>query len=162
VQLLAIEQDMKKKNASALWPHIEALAYFFPDSCDPWFMCDNGDGVLETLEMIGGAVMVTLKQLEEEEILKENSKIPNVGLVIAMFQNLKGSWPGDSGAEQLSWTDAALHKAKQAGFELTDAPYGIEKKVEELEGETGDWDYEDVEWNNFEWKKKVRLLLLGP
>lgn len=56
---------------------------------------------------------------------------------------------------QWSWVNAALYEVKQAGFELKDAPYGIEPEVRELQGTTGDWDQEEVNWKEFNREEQV-------
>jgi hypothetical protein len=153
---VAIERDIKKNNARALWPHIEALAYFLPEEYDPWFASDDADGILDTIKMIGGAVMVALRQLQDEGLLAKNSAIPNIGLVIGALKRFERYWPGGVGDDpQWSWVNATLYEVKQAGFELKDAPYGIEPEVRELQGTTGDWDQEDVNWKEFNREEQV-------
>ena len=149
---------MAKNDARALWPHLEALAAFVPDNSDEWFMSDDADSIKDALKMIGGAAMGSLTQLEKEGLLHKDSSIPNIGLVVGTLKRMVEKWPGDLEDWQLSWADAAIFKVKQAGVEFKGVPYGINEQADELEGETGDWDTGEVEWEGFNWTKEVRTL----
>lgn len=119
-------------------------------------MADCCEDILDTLKMIGGAVMVSLDQLEKQDLLKKGSPVSNIALVLGKLKYMIQGWPGDPPAYEyrISWADAALLKAKRAGVEFGDAPYGIKKAFDD--GEVEDWDFDDVDWENFNWKKQVR------
>lgn len=121
-------------------------------------MADDSEGILDTVKMIGGAVMVSLDQLEKQGLLKEDSAIPNIAFVLGKLKSMIQCWPGDppSWEYRIAWADAALLKAKRAGIVFGDAPYGTEKTVDKVEGEVGDWKFDVTEWERFDWKKEVR------
>lgn len=123
-------------------------------------MSDDSEGILDTVKMIGGAVMVSLDQLEKRDLLKEYSPIRNIAFVLGKLKSMIQCWPGDppSYEYRIAWADAALLKAKQAGIVFGDAPYGIKNLVDELEGEIGDWKFDVTQWERFDWKKEVRDL----
>lgn len=135
---------------------IEALAFSVPGNEGTWFLGDNGDEILETLQILGGAVICTLDVLEKHDLLKPNSAIRNIALVLGMLRQIIEAWPGDNDDHGLSWNDAIVHKAMKHGIEFRGAPHGIDKVNEVVNACDDEKKYDkDIEWSKFSWKPSV-------
>jgi len=113
---------------SILWVHIEAFAHFLPGD-GPWLMIDDCQRLLDTLALVGGGVMCTLEVLEEHGLLRPQSPIRDLALVLGLLYRLDSAWPGGPGEEELSWVHAMVNVAQKHGIVFKDAPYGIEDKL---------------------------------
>ena len=160
--LVLIDKELCKASPSPqkLWPLLEAIAMSLPGNEAPWFMSDISDDILDTLRMIGGAYLCTLKALKKNGLLKKDSPIRNIALVLMMIRDLVQGWPGGPEEEELSWVDAAMHKAAKNGVEFREAPFGIEEGVEDIDPDDEEEEYDTgIKWSTFNWKKEVRLAI---
>ena len=158
MQLVAIDKELNKSgpNIAALWPKLEALAFAIPGNEGPWFMSDCSHEILYTLKMIGGAVICTLRALEEQSMLQADSDIKNIALVLGHIRMIAQGWPGGPGEDELSWVDAAMHKALKHGIVFRTAPYGVEQATDDIEADEEDVEYDTrIKWSKFDWKKEV-------
>ena len=151
------ELRKSKPNITALWPMLEALAFAIPDNQTEWFNNEDGEGVLETLRILGGAVICALRVLEEQDMLKPDSDIKNIALVLGHINMIVQDWPSGEEEDELSWIDAAFYMAMKNGIEFTEAPYGIEEAVGDISADSeGSQFNTPIDWSSFNWKKEVR------
>ncbi|KAI1612174.1 hypothetical protein EDD36DRAFT_276661 [Exophiala viscosa] len=127
--LVTFNEEIQKKNPSpaALWPILEGFAFNLPDDRAYWFHIDDADGLCETLKILGVAVFSTLKILEEHNLLRADSPVKNIALVLAYLRRNMEDWPGNCGPEypiddELKWCDAAIVEAQHRGIEFKRAP----------------------------------------
>lgn len=92
-QLTAINLLMRKKPVPAvdLWVHFSALAHWLIDTeLGPWMMMDDGQRWSDTVAMIGITTLSVLNQLERANLLRKDSPLKDLGLVLALIG--KFSW----------------------------------------------------------------------
>lgn len=95
----------------------------------------------------------TLNMLKEGGLLRPDSPVKNMTLILGLLRRIQSEWPGDE-EEQLSWGDAAIREAKQAGLEFKNAPFGIEDDLKKAKvGEAPQ--PSDEMWKNFNWNREV-------
>ena len=158
-----MDKLLKAKDVSGLWSRLEAWAAFVPHSCGEWFGADDGEGIAQTLKMMGNAVIGTLTIMQDKKLLVADSRIPDIALVLAQLRQLDEGWPAGVGEPELAWANAAIYKAKRQGVVFKEAPYGIEKAVVAIEGDREDGDDEtdeadtEIRYKEFNWKKEVSL-----
>ncbi|KIV77242.1 hypothetical protein PV11_09057 [Exophiala sideris] len=164
--LVMFNKEFQKKHPSpaALWPIIEAFAFNLPDDRAYWFHIDDGEGLLETLKLLGVAVFSTLRILEEHDLLRADSPVKNVALVLAYLRRNMEDWPGNCTPEfpiddELAWCDAAIVEAQHKGIEFKLAPWGIETKLKK-DG-VGKSRYSDyiktiTAWKQLKWDKEYK------
>lgn len=90
-QLNAFNDDFMRKecDAHALWAHIEAMGLcFFQSDLMGWYNLDDGPRVSATLQLIGKAVLTGLNALDRADLLKPDSKVKSIGLVLSFFLNV--------------------------------------------------------------------------
>ena len=158
MQLVDIDKELNRSGPSVavLWPKPEALAFAIPGNEGPWFMSDCSSEILYTLKMIGAAVICTLKTLEKQSTLTAASDIKNIALVLGHIRMIAQGWPGGPGEDELSWVDAAIHKAVKHGIDFKTAPYGVEQATDDIEADEKDAKYDTgIKWTKFDWKKEV-------
>lgn len=88
-------------------------------------MIDDGDRVGATLEMIGRMALSTLHVLEKHDLLKPDSPIVNIGLVISLYHQFIGSFEDAmSLTEFTEWPNALTAYAEKHGIVIAGV-YGI-------------------------------------
>ena len=116
-------------------------------------MIDDGQGLSQTIQLIGYAVIATLKVLESQDLLKPDSPIKDISLVLGLLMDAIKNYPGKYEEPELSWMKPAIVLVKKHGVVLEGVPFGVEKdaqKFEELEDDTY-----NQNWKKFSWKKQV-------
>lgn len=112
---------------------------------------DDGDLFNDTVGMIELMFVTMLNELDLANLLKHNSRIKDLGLVMACY--IQWSDAGESGSE---FPQQIIAYAKKAGIDLGNVGlYGMKEKLEE---------YEKVEplsgnakADRWAWKKKVSI-----
>ncbi|KFZ04625.1 hypothetical protein V501_09120 [Pseudogymnoascus sp. VKM F-4519 (FW-2642)] len=75
-----------------MWYMIESLAWWFNSSDTMlWNMIDDGERVCETLQIVGLTVLSTLNNLEQADLFKNDSVIPNIPLILSLFLGFLGN-----------------------------------------------------------------------
>ncbi|EXJ93136.1 hypothetical protein A1O3_01693 [Capronia epimyces CBS 606.96] len=130
-QLLSFNKEISKKQPSvaALWSLIEGFAFDLPD--EMYFHIDDPDHVLATLKLVGGAVFCTLRILKERSLLRPNSSVKNIALVLALLRRNHSEWPSGEEEPELAWCDAAIREAQRSGIEFKGAPFRIQATLRE-------------------------------
>jgi SAP domain len=142
------EYSKKKPDPYALWCSITGFAYVIPGS-GAWFMCDDSMQIAATMELLGYAILATMDVLKKNDLLKADSKVKDLSLVLAMYLEMVAHW--EEMEDELGWRVPMIEKAEANGIKLS-GPYGIEDRVTTLKEE---YDGEDADWADFEWKEKV-------
>jgi hypothetical protein len=143
-------------------------------------MSDDSERIRHTLQLVGYAVLATLDVLQANDLLKADSPLKDLPLVLGRLVDVVMEWPGDCGEDELSWVKQMAVKAKEHGVVIAGAPFGIEerlKTVEEIDIEEDDGeDEEDVDdddddsdvdsdfgppnWSKFDWTREVSAILV--
>jgi hypothetical protein len=142
----------KTPDNTALWAHIEAFAHLIPGD-QGWYNSDDGEGVAQTMQLIGFAVISTIKALQSHDLFRPDSPIEDFSLVLGLLISAAVQWPGSYDEPELSWAKAVISEAKEHGIELAGVPFGVEEDVKKFEGLDDDEDAPD--WKDFDWKKEV-------
>lgn len=154
-QLAAINSLMGKKPeppAVALWIHLSALAHWLSvQELGPWMMMDDGERWSNTVAMIGIGILATFNALERADLLKKDSPIKDLGLVLALLGDFMatcvdqtGGIPYISNDREVCWPYKIVAYAKAHDIEISGV-HGIQKTFVEK------YDNED-EANH--WKRK--------
>ena len=139
-----------------MWSIIEGFAWILYDP-ELWFNIDNPDTVLATLQLIGGAVFTTLNTLEKSGLLRPDTPVKNIALVLGVLYNNTRDWPGNDDEPELEWRGAMIREARQHGIEVKGQPYGIERVLKK-DGVDGTVSCEaHSRWKKFDWAKEVSL-----
>lgn len=96
-------------------------------------MSDDSQGIRETLQLVGRAVMTTLTVPESHGLLKPECPIRDISLVLGRLIEIVMDWSGSSEQEEFSWVKEMIAKAKENGIVIAGAPFGVEKHVEKFE-----------------------------
>ena len=118
---------------------------------------DDGDLFIETMGLIGLSFVAMLNELDRADLLKADSRIKDLGLVMASYIRWSDSWkefaPGED-EDEMDWPEGVVAYAKKAGIHLENVGvYGVKDRlteigtVEPLEG--------DAKADRWGWKKKV-------
>lgn len=121
-------------------------------------MCDDGERVTETIELIGRSFLATLNELDRAKQLTKDSPIQDLGLVMSLYLYW-GDGLGEYGVDEgdVNWREQVLTYAKQAEIDLVATGcYGIEEKLETLDDED-DEEMPRRKADRWDWKKSVRL-----
>lgn len=121
-------------------------------------MADCSDDILNVIELVGAATLVTLKILKSLNLLRANSPIKDLGLVAGLLLNVIRDWPGDPNEPQFLWVIDMVKLLLSAGVKLADVPFGVEKVVAELVLDDDDEDSPDPTPEY--WDGLVRLAFL--
>ena len=111
-------------------------------------MSDDSQRILDTLQLIGHAILATLEILESKGLLKPDSYVKDISLVLGLLVEVVMVWPSGYDEPEFSWVKAMISKAKENGIVVAGAPFGVEdkvKKFEELEYYDDDSEDEDDE-----------------
>ena len=118
-------------------------------------MSDDSDQILHTLKMVGGAVLCTLNLMKSKGLLKPDSPVRNIAMVLARLNELNDIWPGGPGEAEPAWGEAAITVVKQDSVKFEGAPFGVEalaeRSLDDLE-----MDDAEIDWYHFDWKKEFK------
>ena len=112
--------------------------------------------------MIGGAVFTIFKSFVKRRLLRPESDVKNIALVLGMLYDSTADWPSGEEEPELAWRGAMIRKAQQHGIVFKDAPYGIEDRLKRDGLNEPQEDKDDSEWNKFSWYKEVSWQDLSP
>ena len=107
--------------------------------------------------LIGLSFVTMLNEIDRADLLKADSRIKDLGLVMASYIRWSDSWkefaPGED-EDEMDWPEGVVAYAKKAGIDLENVGvYGVKDRlteigtVEPLEG--------DAKADRWGWKKKV-------
>ena len=154
-QLQAFHNEYTKKSPDplTLWGFITGFAHVLPGPGD-WYMCDDSQQIVETMKLIGYAILATGDVLKSHGLVNANSKIKDLPLVLAMCIEMARHWEGFVQGDELDWRVPLIKQAEANGVKLS-GPFGIENRVAELkESYAG----KEALWTKFDWKQKVSLM----
>ncbi|KAF2182399.1 hypothetical protein K469DRAFT_690860 [Zopfia rhizophila CBS 207.26] len=154
-QLAAINSLMAKKPeppAVTLWVQLSAFAHWLnTQELGPWMMMDDGERWNDTVAMIGIGILATLNALERANLLKRDSLIKDIGLVLSLLGSFVatccdhvGEAPYISNSREVCWPYKIVAYAKAHDIEISGV-HGIEKTFVE--------EYDDEDEAN-RWKRK--------
>ncbi|KAF2277346.1 uncharacterized protein EI97DRAFT_432224 [Westerdykella ornata] len=169
-QLVAFNKAMRpsEPNAVDLWMHLSGLAHFLPtQDLGPWLHTDDPDRVGETVGLIGNAALTALNALERANLLRPDSPVRDIGLVLALLCDFFGDVSGMLGyvpcvprnammGKEAAWPNVLVQYAKKHGIEIKGV-HKIEEFVEEYddEDEANNWQPEQAA-DRWGWKRKWR------
>ncbi|KAF1811723.1 hypothetical protein P152DRAFT_474446 [Eremomyces bilateralis CBS 781.70] len=118
-QLIAFKKEFSKKNCDPhrLWIHLEAMGlYFYINDQMGWHMLEDGECMAQTLALVGQALLTGLNVLERADLLKPDSKIKNIGLVVGLFLSLAAMHTDAMDDEE--WPSQAIAYCKSHNVEI--------------------------------------------
>ena len=130
-----LPQSLHEENPDplALWQHIEAFVHFIPGPRH-WYMIGDSQGLRDTLQLIGYAVLSILQVLGSNDLLKPDTPIKDTSLVLGLLMDALEKWPGEySDPEVSGWMPKAIGLVEEHGIVLEDVPFGVEEDVEKFE-----------------------------
>lgn len=148
------EYTKQSPNPFALWYLITGFAYVVPGS-GAWYMCDDSGQIVETMRQIGYAILATGDVLKRHGLVKADSQIKYLSLVLAMCLDMAQEWEGFVQGDELDWRVPMINQAEQNGIQLSE-PFGIEDRVATLKE---NYDGDEAAWTRFDWKKNVSPIL---
>ncbi|PVH69177.1 hypothetical protein DL98DRAFT_598877 [Cadophora sp. DSE1049] len=119
-----------KPNPFALWYMMESLAWWFTSTDTTlWNMIDDSMRVSDTLQIVGLAILSTLNILEQADLLKNDSIIPNIPLILSLFLGFLGDFVNAMSLrdEDQDWPNAITAYAEKHNIEIK-GKYGVTKK----------------------------------
>ncbi|KAI0887999.1 uncharacterized protein GGS22DRAFT_154775 [Annulohypoxylon maeteangense] len=134
------EKKRSKRGIREMWAIVAAIMQFLTEiPLDSWIRVNDKKKLEATIGLIGRALLTTLNELDRAKILKADSDIKDLGLVITFYlywadehQRLR-----EQGIE-LPFRKEVIAYAKKAGVDLKIAGcYGTDAKVQALEKERG-------------------------
>ncbi|KAF2813464.1 uncharacterized protein BDZ99DRAFT_460703 [Mytilinidion resinicola] len=102
-QLVAFHEEYTKKDSDPhrVFVHMEAMAiWLFINELAPWVGLDDGDRLCATVDAIGRALLTALNALERADLLKPDSKVKNLPMVLSMFLSLASDLDGTGAMER--------------------------------------------------------------
>jgi hypothetical protein len=90
---------------------------------------DDGERVCETLQIVGLTVLSTLNILEQADLLKNDSVIPNIPLILSLFLGFLGNFADAMSVrgEDQDWPNAITAYAEKHDIKIK-GKYGITEK----------------------------------
>ncbi|KAK8050732.1 hypothetical protein PG994_012462 [Apiospora phragmitis] len=118
-----------------MWAVTAAMAHWLMVvQLGPWMGCDDAERISETWGAIGTMFLTALNELDRAGLLKADSPIKDLPLVMAIY--LKWSADLDEMEDELSWRPNVIAYAKKAGIDLaTSGLFGAGELVSALEEE---------------------------
>lgn len=71
---------------------MEGFAHFLNEP-GPWLMIDDSDRLLDTVKLIGHAVLCTIKVVEQQGLLRADSPLRDIPLVFGLYYNVSFPLP---------------------------------------------------------------------
>ncbi|KAK7941337.1 uncharacterized protein PG986_013724 [Apiospora aurea] len=154
--MVAFDNQFKKKGQDEdtvkhMWAVVVAAMahWLMTTELGPWIGCDDGDRVNKTIKAIGTMFLTALNELDKAGLLKADSPIKDLGLVMAVYLE----WPSDLGdygfedddsgevdAEDAkpNWRTSVVTYAKKASIDLaTSGVFAADELVTSLEEKDG-------------------------
>lgn len=96
---------------------------------NPVTVIDDGKRVYETLQTVGLAILSTLNMLEQADLLKNDSIIPNIPLILSLFLGFLGDFANDMSlrGEDQDWPNAITAYAEKHEIKIK-GKYGVTGK----------------------------------
>ncbi|KFY80532.1 hypothetical protein V499_00607 [Pseudogymnoascus sp. VKM F-103] len=131
-QLSAFNNEFTSEKPSpfTMWYMIESLAWWFNSSDTMlWNMIDDGERVCEALQIVGLTVLSTLNNLEQADLFKNDSVIPNIPLILSLFLGFLGNLADAMSVrgEDQDWPNAITAYAEKHDIKIK-GKYGITGK----------------------------------
>lgn len=85
----------------------------------------------DTINVVGTALLAALNTLDRNSLLKPDSDIKDIGLVMGLFLEIAANFEESlyvDGKPQ-RWPEYIVTYAKEKSIQLEDAPFGIEQNV---------------------------------
>ncbi|KIX09103.1 uncharacterized protein Z518_00181 [Rhinocladiella mackenziei CBS 650.93] len=157
-QLVNFDWETRKKTSSPakLWSLIEGFAWLLLDQ-EFWLYIYDSDRAFATVKLIGRAVFYTLNVFEKRGLLRPDSPVKNIGLVLAILRYNLRFWPGHEDKPELEWCEAAIEEAQKRGIEFKGAPYGVEKSLKSAGINGLESRNSHSKWKRFQWSREVGL-----
>ncbi|KAI1106588.1 hypothetical protein F4804DRAFT_300500 [Jackrogersella minutella] len=147
-----------KKDIRQMWATVAAIMQWLLEiPLYPWIMVGDRKKFEATVGLIGRALVSALNELDRAKMLKADSEVKDIGLVISFYLYWTNTLP-DQGAEWPFRKEAVAY-AKKAGIDLKEAGcYGTEEKVKTLEKEFGKIKplSANPKSDKWDWKKKFK------
>ncbi|RYP93357.1 hypothetical protein DL770_000546 [Monosporascus sp. CRB-9-2] len=162
--LLAFDKEFSKKTRddarlNEMWSITSSLVHWLlRDELGSWMMMDDGELLSKTISMIGLAFLAMLNELDLAKLLKADSRIKDLGLVMACYlewSQVSNEYADDESDVDLPETIVAY--AKKAGIELENAGvYGLKEKLSSIEEEKGEIEAlsGNAKADRWAWKKR--------
>ncbi|KAI1871409.1 uncharacterized protein JN550_004403 [Neoarthrinium moseri] len=142
--LASLDEELKKKShddksLKHMWAMSAALIHWLlVEQLNPWMGLDDGERVQETVRLIGLSFLATLNEIDKASLLKKDSTIKDLGLVMSLYlqwSNGLGDY-GIDGEENIGWRKDVVAYAKKARVDLeANGCFGIGKVVKLLDEE---------------------------
>ncbi|KAK8055629.1 hypothetical protein PG993_000856 [Apiospora rasikravindrae] len=153
-QMVAFDDQFKKKGRDEdtvkhMWAVVAAMAHWLMTTeLGPWIGCEDGDRIMKTVSAIGTMFLTALNELDKAGLLKADSPIEDLGLVMAVYLE----WSSDLGEyglgeddedddedeEKPSWRTSVVAYAKKAGIDLGESGvFSANELVSSLEEDNG-------------------------
>ncbi|KAI1258102.1 hypothetical protein MGN70_001148 [Eutypa lata] len=162
--LIDFDKEFSKKThnddrLNEMWCIASSFVHWLlQDELGPWFMMDDGELFTATNEMIDLMFVTVLNELDQANLLKSDSRIKDLGLVMACFlqwsdiQEEFGA-TGDEGGVDLPKEIIAY--AKKAGIDLKNVGlHGIKEKLEQHGYDAVEPLSGNAKADRWAWKKK--------
>lgn len=96
---------------------------------NPVIVIDDSIRVCETLQIVGLAILSTLNILEQADLLKNDSIIPNIPLILSLFLGFLGDFANAMSLrdEDQDWPNAITAYAEKHNIKIK-GKYGVTKK----------------------------------
>ncbi|KAF2496641.1 hypothetical protein BU16DRAFT_525798 [Lophium mytilinum] len=145
-QLVAFHEEYTKKDSDPhrVFVHMEAMAlWLFTSELAPWVGLDDGDRFCATVDTIGRALLTALNALERADLLKPDSKVKNLPMVLSMFLSIADDLDGVGALENdmlgadndRTWLHAVVAYAQAHDIDLKGKGiYGTAEAVYKFDG----------------------------
>ncbi|KAI9794952.1 MAG: hypothetical protein M1833_007326 [Piccolia ochrophora] len=135
-------KEFSKKEAApaTFWSMIEGLACFVAsDDKNDWFMIDDCDSLGATIEIVGVAVISTMRFLAQKGLLSASSPFKNIGLVAGLYLSFARDWEEIGEDCDATWASRLMSQVEKAGIKIS-GPCDIAETVESARDERYDED----------------------
>lgn len=128
---------------------------------------DDGDRMCAVARLVGISFLTTLNELDKAGLLKADSEVKDLGLVISLYlywgeqiDEFDGGDEEDGDSGDVDWKREAVAYAKRAGVDLVAAGcYGTDERIQSREEEGGEISPLEgaAKPDRWGWKKNVSL-----
>ncbi|OTB09545.1 hypothetical protein M426DRAFT_316097 [Hypoxylon sp. CI-4A] len=148
-----------KKNVKRMWAILAAIMQWLLEiPLHSWFNTGDPKKLETTTGLVGRALVSGLNELDRARLLKADSEIKDLGLVLTFYLHWADSLKNIDGIE-LPFCKEVVAYAKKAGIDFKEAGcYGAEEKVKALEKDIGRIKplSGSPKADRWEWKRKFR------
>ncbi|KAI2628795.1 hypothetical protein GGR54DRAFT_636509 [Hypoxylon sp. NC1633] len=147
-----------KKNVKKTWATVAAMMQWFTEiPLNSWIMMNEKKKLEISVNLVGRALVSVLNELDRTKMLKADSDIKDLGLVISFFLYWLATLE-EVGIE-LSYRKEVVAYARKAGLDLKEVGcYGTDERIKALEREFGRIKpfSGSAKPDRWEWKKKFK------